>query len=267
MNSRADELAQTNSPPFTADLATPDRLTGVALEPRDDANLALIIAKVGTAQEESSLTSSRLLVEDALCYLNRDPAILKQPEALLAGRGVALFRRTATESFGDYLDANYHYPGGWIGFVRETFLADPFEKRIISPLSPVFAGDPGTADTEGNSIHIGLRNPASANPRAFVTLSDKTEFDASVKGPSLTLRDPFNLDHGGTFVTAIGVEYRNWNVRRWSLPVTGATLSYVHGNFSCNLIASAGQVDVTTGNGQMTSRYGESVLLYSRYTF
>jgi len=243
------------------------RAAGRALEPKDDASLAFIIEKVGTARAESSLTSSRVLVEDALHYLNHDPATMKTPEALLASRGAAFFRRTATESIGDYLDANYQYLGGWIGFVRETFLADPFEKRIVSPLSPVFAGNPGTADTEAHSIHIGLRNVASANARAFVTLSDKTEFDASVNGPSMTLRDPFNLDRGGTFVTAIGVEYCGWNVRRWSLPTAGATLAYVHGHFSCNLIASAGQFDVHAGNGQIASRYGEGIMFYAQYTF
>ena len=289
--SRAEEI--TNPPAYTVHLVIPDRpgpvhcqptnsafvvfirfsldadvrAATLVLEPRDDASLAVIIQKVGTARAESGLTSRRVLTEDALIYLNHDPGTLKKPEDLLAGRGAAFFRRTATESFGDYMDAKYQYLGGWLGFVRETFLADPFEKRIVSPLSPAFAGDPGTADTEAGGIHVGLRNLASANPRAFVTLSDKAEFDASINNPSLVLRNPFNWDHGQTLVTAIGVANPDWNVRRWSLPTTGATLAYIHGHFSCNLVASAGQLDVPTGNGQSASRYGEEAMFYARYTF
>ena len=86
--------------------------------------------------------SARVFTEDSLLYMNRDTSVLRSPDELATSRGVSVFRRTAVQSLGDYLDVNYH-PGGIIGFFRETFLDNPYDKRIISPLSPAVAGNPG----------------------------------------------------------------------------------------------------------------------------
>ena len=61
--------------------------------------------------------------------MNRDTSVLRSPDELATSRGVSVFRRTALGSLGEYLGANYH-PNGVIGFFRETFLNDAFDKRI-----------------------------------------------------------------------------------------------------------------------------------------
>ena len=171
---------------------------------------------MGTDRAESALTSARVLTEDSLIYMNRDPTGLRSPDDLATRRGVSVFRRTAVQSLGDYLDANYQ-PSGTIGFFRETFLDDNYDKRIISPLSPVVAGNPGVAYAGKDGVHIGLRNVLSPNPRGFITFSDKAELDVTARNPSFILRNPIYID-GKVLTTTLGVEYPDWKVDRWSIP-------------------------------------------------
>ena len=120
---------------------------------KDEKSLSFILEKVGTERTESTLTSARVLTEDALQYMNRDPAVLISPYQLATHRGESVFRKTGVQSLGDYLGANYH-PNGVIGFFRETFLDNSYDKRIISPLSPPDAGNPGMTYARKDGIHV-----------------------------------------------------------------------------------------------------------------
>ena len=231
----------------------------------DQKSLSFILEKVGTRKAESALMSVRVLTEDSLLYMNRDTSVLRSPDELATSRGISVFRRTAVQSLGDYLDANYH-PGGIIRIFRETFLNDSYDKRIISPLSPADAGHPGMANARKDDIHIGLRDLLSTNPRGFVTFSDKTELDVAVNGPSLILRNPIYID-GKALITALAVEYPDWKVNSWSLPRVGATLAYVHGKHGVYLTASTGRGNFELSQGRIESRYEERIMLYTQYAF
>jgi hypothetical protein len=235
------------------------------VEQKDEKSLSFILEKVGTEREESALTSARVLTEDSLLYMNRYPSVLRSPDEIATRRGVSVFRRTAVESLGDYLGANY-YPNGIIGFFRETFLDNTYDKRIISPLSPVGAGDPGVAYARKDGIHVGLRDVMSPDPRGFVTFSDKTELDVTAHNPSFILRNPIYID-GKALITTLAVEYPDWKVNSWSIPRVGATLAYVHGKHSVDLVASAGRDNFESSQGDFESRYEERVMLYTQYAF
>jgi hypothetical protein len=232
---------------------------------KDEKSLSYILENVATERAESALTSARVLTEDSMLYMNRDPAVLESPDELATRRGVSVFRRTAVQSLGDYLDANYH-PSGIIGFVRETFLDNPYDKRIISPLSPAVAGNPGVAYAQKDGIHVGLRDVMSPDPRGFITFSDKAELDVTAHNPSFTLRNPIYID-GKALITTLGVEYPDWKVNRWSLPKVGATVAYVRGKHSVYLTASAGRSNFASSQGGIESRYEERIMLYTQYAF
>ncbi|HLX94760.1 MAG TPA: hypothetical protein VKU37_03365 [Verrucomicrobiae bacterium] len=234
-------------------------------EEKDEKSLSFILEKVGTQKAESALMSARVLIEDSLLYMNRDASFLRSPNDLATSRGASVFRRTAVQSLGDYLDANYH-PGGIIRIVRETFLNDGYDKRIISPLSPADAGYPGMANARKDDIHVGLRDLLSTNPRGFVTFSDKVEIDVAINGPSLILRNPISID-GKVLTTALAVEYPDWKVNGWSPPKVGATLAYVHGKHGVYLTASAGRDNFQPSQSGITSRYEEQIMLYTQYKF
>lgn len=235
-------------------------------EPHDQGSLAAIIEKEATKRAYATLMSARLDTEDAELYLNQDPTTLRSPYDLETRRGISVFGRTAVESLGDYVDQNYH-PGGIIRFVQETIFDDPFDKRIVSPFAPAYAGNPGEAFTRKSDIHFGLRHLASDNPMAFLTFSDKAEIDLTRRNPSFTLRNPFYIDRGSALVTVLAVKYPDWQVSHWSLPTFGATLAYVHGRHSINLTTSAGTCNCLTSTGGTESRYAEQVLLCTDYTF
>jgi len=235
------------------------------LNQEDEKSLSFILEKVGTKKAESALMSARVFTEDSLLYMNRDPSVLRNPNELATRRGVSVFRKTGLQSLGDYLGANYQ-PNGIVGFVRETFLNDTFDKRIVSPLSPVVAGNPGEANTRKEDIHIGLRDLLSTNPRGFVTFNDKAEIDVAVNGPSFVLRNPVYID-GKALITALAVEYPDWKVNSWSFPRVGATLAYVHGKHSVYLTSSAGRGSFESSHGHIESRYEERIMLYTQYTF
>jgi hypothetical protein len=243
----------------------------VNLEPKldfekiDEQSLSFILEKVGTERAESALTSARVLTEDSLLYMNRDPTVLRSPDELATRRGVSVFRKMALQSLGDYLDSNYH-PNGIIGFSRETFLDNAYDKRIISPLSPVVAGNPGVAYARKDGIHVGLRDVTSPNPRGFITFSDKAELDVTAHNPSFILRNPIYID-GEALITALAVEYPDWKVNSWSLPKVGATLAYVHGKHSVYLTASAGRDNFESSQGGIESRYEGKIMLYTQYAF
>ena len=232
---------------------------------KDEKSFSFILEKVGTERTESTLTSARVLTEDALQYMNRDPSVLISPYELATHRGESVFRRTAVESLGDYLGANYH-PNGVIGFFRETFLDNTYDKRIISPLSPADAGNPGVAYARKNDIHIGLRDVVSSNPRGFITFGDKIELDVTSHNPSLILRNPIYID-GAALITALGVEYPDWRVNSWSVPKVGATLAYVHGSHGIYLTASAGGNNFELSRGQIERRYEKKIMLTTQYVF
>jgi len=235
------------------------------LKQNDEKSLSFILEKVGTKKAESALMSARVFTEDSLLYMNRDPTVLRSPDELATSRGVSVFRRTALQSLGDYLGANYH-PNGVVGFFRETFLNDAFDKRIISPLSPVDAGNPGVANTGKDDIHVGLRDLLSTNPRGFITFNDKVEIDVTVNGPSFVLRNPIYID-GKALITAVAVEYPDWKVNSWSFPRVGATLAYVHGKHSVYLTSSAGRGNFELSQAHIENRYEEKIMLYTQYTF
>lgn len=253
----------TRSLPASKSVTTPFQLESGN---KNKNNLLPIIGNVGAKRAADTLTSVRVFGEDSLLYMNRDPSVLRNPVALANRRGENLFGRTAIESAGDYLDANYHQIR-IVSFVRETFLDDPFDRRIVSPLSPAGAGEPGAAHTRTDDIHFGLRNVISSNPRAFVTFRDKAEFDAAVDGPSFVLRNPIYVDKDQALITALAVEYPDWRVNDWSLPRFGATLAYVHGNHSFNLTASAGRNNFELTKGRIESRYEERIMLYAQVVF
>lgn len=236
------------------------------LAARDENSLAAFIQKEGAQEADTTLASARLSTEDAQVYMNRNPAVLKNPYNLANDRGESFFGGTAIQSASDYMDANYH-PGGIARFFQETMVDNPFDKRIVSPLSPTEAGNPGDARTRKNDIHFGLRDLMSDNPMAFVTLSDKAEIDVTRKNPSFTLRNPISIDRGTELVTAVGVEYPDWNVSHWSAPTVGATLAYVHGHHSLNLTTSAGTSNFQLTEGPTETRYAERVMLYAACTF
>jgi hypothetical protein len=237
----------------------------IEYQQKDEKSLSFIVEKVGTERTESILTSARVLTEDTLQYMNHDPSVLISPYELATHRGESVFRKTAVQSLGDYLGANYH-PNGVIGFFRETFLENTYDRRIISPLSPADAGNPGTADTGKGGIHVGLRDVVSTNPRGFVTFGDKAELDVTAHNPSFILRNPFYID-GEAIITALGVEYPDWNVNSWSVPKVGATLAYVHGKHSVYLTASAGGDNFESSQGQIERRYEEKIMLTTQYEF
>lgn len=235
----------------------------------DERSLSFILDKEGTQRAAASLWSARVFTEDLMSSGNRDASTLRTSLDLTDHHVASVFRNTARDSLGDYVKDNYH-PGGIVEIVRETFLDNSFDKRIVSPFSPANAGNPGDAYARKNSIHIGLRNICSDNPRAFVTFSDKAEIDVTRKNPSLTLRDPLYLDYSGSrkaLITAIGVNYPDWQVDKWSIPNVGATLSYVYYNQSVNLTAGAGRCNFVTSQGGTEARYGEQVMLYTQCTF
>jgi hypothetical protein len=234
-------------------------------EKKDEQSLSFILEKVGTKKAESALTSARVLTEDSLRYMNRDISVLRSPDDLATRRGVSLFRRTAVQSLGDYLDANYH-PGGIIRIFRETFLNDSYDKRIISPLSPVVAGNPGVANVRKDDIHVGLRNLLSPNPRGFITFSDKAELDVTAHNPSFILRNPIYID-GTALITTLAVEYPDWKVNSWSSPRVGATIAYVHGKHGIYLTTSAGRGNFELRQRYIENRYEEHIMLYTQYTF
>jgi hypothetical protein len=238
-------------------------------EPKDERSLSFIIDKVGTKRAESTLASARVLTEDLMLSMNPDASAGRSPVELTDHHVASVFRETARESLGDYLQENYH-PGGIIEIVRETLLDDSFDKRIVSPFSPAYAGNPGAAYARKDDIHVGLRNIWSTNPRGFVTFSDKVEIDVTRKNPSLTLRDPLYLnrsDNRKALITALAVNYPDWQVDKWSIPGVGATLSYVYNNQSVNLTAGAGRCNFESSQGGVESRYGEQVMLYAQCTF
>ncbi|MGB7769046.1 MAG: hypothetical protein WBN22_09380 [Verrucomicrobiia bacterium] len=234
-------------------------------EQKDEKRLSFILEKVGTERAESVLMSARVLTEDSLLYMNRNPAVLSSPDELATRRGVSVFRRTAVQSLGDYLGANYHQ-NGVIGFFRETFLDNTYDKRIISPLSPVIAGNPGVAYARKDGIHVGLRDVMSPNPKSFITFSDKSELDVTAHNPSFILRNPIYID-GKALITALAVEYPDWKVNSWSLPKVGATLAYVHGKRSVYLTASTGRDNFQSSQGDIENRYEERIMLYTQYAF
>ena len=235
------------------------------LKQKDEKSLSFILEKVGTERAESALTSARVLTEDSLLYMNLDPTVLRSPDDLATRRGVSVFRKTAVQSLGDYLGANYQ-PNGIIGFFRETFLDNTYDKRVISPLSPVVAGNPGVAYAKKDGIHIGLRNVMSPNPRGFITFSDKAELDVTAHNPSFILRNPIYID-GKVLTTALAVEYPDWKVNSWSLPKVGVTLAYVHGEHSVYLTTSAGRDNFQSSQSGIQSRYEEQIMLYTQYKF
>ena len=235
----------------------------------DERSLSFIVGNVGTRRAETTLASARVLTEDLMSSMNPDTSASRSPVELTDHHVASVFRETARESLGDYVKANYH-PGGIIEIVRETLLDDSFDKRIVSPLSPAYAGNPGAAYAKKDDIHVGLRNIWSTNPRGFVTFSDKAEIDVTRRNPSLTLRDPLYLDYSDkrkALITAVAVNYPDWQVDKWSIPSVGATLSYVYNSESVNLTAGAGRCNFESGHGSVESRYGEQVMLYAQCTF
>ena len=238
----------------------------VKLEKMDEKSLSFIVKKVGTERSASALASARVFAEDSLLYMNRAPSTLKRPEDLSADRGVSLFKRTGLQSIGDYLDQNYQ-PRGIISFIRETFLDDPFDKRIVSPLSPADAGTPGEARARKNDIHLGLRDLGSFNPKSFVTFGDKSEMDVAANGPSFILRNPIGFEKKRSLTTLFAVEYPDWRVNSWSIPRIGATLAYVHGNQSINLMTSAGKGNFESGNDRIESRFEQRIMFYLQCAF
>jgi hypothetical protein len=236
------------------------RLTG-----SDSNTFSAIITRVGADRTEAVMLSPRVFAEDSLRYMNRDPLVLSSPENLAAQRGVSIFGTTAAESFGEYLDANYRLGGIW-AFVRETFLDYPFERRIVSPLSPVGAGNPGEARTGKTLVHFGLRNLVGANPKGFITFRDRLEFDAAARGPSLVLRNPIGID-GNTIVTTLAAEYSDWNISGGGIPRVGATVSFLRGAWSFNCTASAGQGNFELSRGHRENRFEERLMFYARRPF
>jgi len=239
------------------------------LEPKEEKRFSFILGKVGTQRAESTLASARVFTGDLMSSANPDLSTLRSPVDMTDHHIASVFRDTARESFGDYVKADYH-PGGVLEIVRETLLDSTFDKRIVSPFSPADAGNPGTAYARKDSIHVGLRNLWSTNPRGFVTFSDKAEIDLTRRNPSITLRDPLYLDYHGNrkaLITAVAVNYPDWQVDKWSIPNVGATLSYVYANQSVNLSASAGQCNFESSHGGVETRYGEQVMLYAQCTF
>ena len=235
----------------------------------DEKSLSFILDKVGTERAESTLVSARVLTGDLMSSLNRDPLAPGSPVQLIDHHIAAVFRNTARDTLGDYVKDNYH-PSGVVEILRETFLDDSFDKRIVSPFTPADAGNPGTAHAKKDSIHVGLRNIWSDNPRGFVTFSDKVEIDVTPRNPSITLRDPLYLDYRNNrkaLITALAVIYPDWQVNRWSIPSVGGTLSYVYDHESINLTADAGRCNFASGHGGVNSRYGEQVMLYAQCTF
>ncbi len=236
---------------------------------RDLKSLSFILDKEGTERAESTLASARVLTGDLMLTRNRDALTQRSPVDLIARHVTSVFRDTTRDSIGAYVKENYH-PGGIVEIVRETLLDDSFDKRIISPFSPANAGNPGDAHAKKDGIHVGLRNIWSENPRGFVTFSDKAEIDVTPRCPSITLRDPLYLDYSNNrkaLITALAVDYPNWQVDKWSIPSVGATLSYVYDNQSVNLTASAGRSNFESSHGGGESRYGEQVMLYAQCAF
>ncbi|HUA68339.1 MAG TPA: hypothetical protein VMA13_07300 [Candidatus Saccharimonadales bacterium] len=232
-------------------------------------SLSSIIDEVGTERAESTLASARVFTEDLMSSMNRDASDLRSPVELTDHHVASVFRDTARDSLGVYVKQNYH-PSGIVEILWETLLDNSFDKRIVSPFSPAGAGNPGTAYAKKGGIHVGLRNIWSANPRGFVTFSDKAEIDVTPNNPSITLRDPLYLDHSDNreaLITALAVNYPDWQVNKWSIPNVGATISYVYDNESVNLTASAGRCNFESSCGSLESRYGEQVMLYAQCTF
>ena len=241
----------------------------LVVEQKDEKSLSSILDKVGTERAESTLVSARVLTGDLMSSLNRDTSAGRSPVELIDRHVALVFRDTARDSLGDYVKDNYH-PGGIVEILRETFLDDSFDKRIVSPFSPAGAGNPGTAYAKKDGIHVGLRDVLSDNPRGFVTFSDKAEIDVTPRHPSITLRDPLYLDYSHNrkaLITALAVNYPDWQVDRWSIPNVGATLSYVYANESVNLMAGAGRCNFASSHGGVESQYGEQVMLYAQCTF
>ncbi len=236
---------------------------------KDAQSLSSILDKVGTKRAESTLASARVLTEDLMSSTARDISPRRSPVELTDHHVAAVFRNTARDSLGDYVKDNYH-PGGILEILRETFLGNSFDKRIVSPFSPADAGNPGAAYAKKDGLHVGLRNIWSDNPRGFVTFSDKAEIDVTPRNPSITLRDPLYLDYSDNrkaLITALAVNYPDWQVGRWSIPSVGATLAYVYNSQSVNLTASAGRCNFESSHGGVASRYGEQVMLYAQCTF
>lgn len=251
----------------------PEAGTNVALKldlnQQDERSLSFILNKVGTERAESTLASARVFTEDLMSSANRDLSARRSTVEVTDGHIAAVFRNTARDSLGDYVKDNYH-PGGVVEILRETLLGNSFDKRIVSPFSPADAGNPGAAYAQKDGIHVGLRNIWSDNPRGFVTFSDKAEIDVTRKHPSLTLRDPLYLDYSNNrkaLITALAVNYPDWQVDKWSIPSVGATVSYVYDHESVNLTAGAGQCNFESSHGGVQSRYGEQVMLYAQCTF
>ncbi|HKW27909.1 MAG TPA: hypothetical protein VJT54_01120 [Verrucomicrobiae bacterium] len=239
------------------------------LDQQDVRSLSFILNKVGTERVESTLASARVFTEDLMSSANRDISARRSSVEVTDHHVAAVFRNTARDSLGDYVKDNYH-PGGIIEILRETLLGNSFDKRIVSPFSPADAGNPGTAYAKKDGIHVGLRNIWSDNPRGFITFSDKAEIDVTPDHPSLTLRDPLYLDYSDNrkaLITALAVNYPDWQVDKWSIPSVGATVSYVYNHESVNLTAGAGQCNFESSHGGVQSRYGEQVMLYAQCTF
>jgi hypothetical protein len=236
---------------------------------KDEASVSYILDKVGTERAESTLESARVFTEDLMASTHRDASVQRNPIQLTDHHIASVFRDTARDSLGDYVKVAYH-PVGIVEIIRETLLDNSFDKRIVSPLSPADAGNPGAAYAKKGGIHVGLRDIWSDSPRGFITFSDKAEIDVTRKNPSITLRDPLYLDYNNNrkaLITALAVNYPDWQVNKWSIPNVGATLSYVDGNQSINLTASAGRCNFETSGGGVESRYGEQVMLFAQCTF
>jgi hypothetical protein len=236
------------------------------LEESDTNSFSFMLGRIGKERAESLFTSARVSVEDSLLSMNRDPSVLQRPEELAASRGAIVFGRTAIQSLGAYLDANYQ-AGVIGGFIRETFLDDAFDRRIVSPLSPIDSGNPGDAYTGKAALHLGLRDLVSPNPKGFVTFSDRTEFDLSVKGPAFIVRNPIGIDKNKSLVTALAVEYPNWSMNRSAVPRVGATFAFIHGQWSLNLTATAGRGDFELSKGHGESRYEQRLIFYAKREF
>ncbi|MGA9780142.1 MAG: hypothetical protein WBS33_17920 [Verrucomicrobiia bacterium] len=238
-------------------------------ERKDVKSLSFILDKEGTERAESTLASARVFTGDLMQSMNRDTLIPRSPVDLTVHHVTSVFRETTRDSLGDYVEENYH-PGGIMEIVRETLLDNSFDKRIVSPFSPAVAGNPGAAYAKKGGIHVGLRDMWSGNPRGFVTFSDKAEIDVTPRYPSITLRDPLYLDYSDNrkaLITAVAMNYPDWQVDRWSIPSVGATLAYVYESESVNLTASAGRCNFESSHGGADSRYGEQVMLYAECAF
>ena len=160
-----------------------------------------------------------VFTEDSLLYMNRDTSALISPDELATRRGVSVFRRTAVQSLGDYLGANYH-PNGIIGFFREAFLDDSSTRELSLRCPRLLRGIQEWPIQKRRHPRWVARS-VDPNPRGFVTFSDKAEIDVTAHNPSFILRNPVYGD-GHALITALAVEYPDWQVDKVVHPQCGA---------------------------------------------